>query len=282
MAAIGRTVAILVIAVVMLEPTSAFVPLQQPCGPAASVAPCSGTRICGTSLPRPSLRSALSGDRRQRGVTLSRVRSSARWCSPTALISWSDLEKTTSRSIPSVFSEAELAESSVAGKTVLYRDANGWCPYAERVWLALELKNADYVTCLVDNCLVDDEAEPGSVGSLPRVRWADGSTDDGSNILRILERIEREYPHPPVFFPDLAASVDYVRDSFERFEGIMPRFTKPSRVAPYVLACKIQRAGSFEIENCELGELVPDFKYEVSPRSDSRVSCNHQRTDAGT
>ena len=233
MATIVRTVATVVTAVVMLGPASAFVPLQQPCGPAVAFA-----AHAGKSLPWTCLRSALRRDRRQGGGTLLRSRGSARWHSPTALASWLDLEEAIPRILPSVFSSEEELP---AGKTVLYRDANGWCPYAERVWLALELKNADYVTCLVDDCLVDDAAEPGSVGSLPRVRWPDGSTHDGSNILSLMERIECEYPQAPVLFPDTSASVDYVRDSFERFEGIMPRFTKPSRAAPYVLACKIQR-----------------------------------------
>ena len=39
--------------------------------------------------------------------------------------------------------------------------------------------------------------------------------------------------------------------------------TLPSSLTPYVFACKIQRAGSFKIEECELGELVPKFKYDV-------------------
>jgi hypothetical protein len=244
-------------AVAMLEPASAFVPLQQSCATAVSFF---SSWTC--------LRSALRVERR-RGCVLSLCRGSARWRPPTALVSWSDLDDTTARILPSVFSQAELSEPIAAGKTVLYRDANGWCPYSERVWLALELKNADYVTCLVDD---EDTAEPGSAGSLPRVRWADGTSDDGSNILSILVRIDREYPQAPALFPDMSASVDYVRDSFERFDGIMPRFTKPSRAAPYILACKIQRAGSFEIENCELGELVPKFKYDVSTQSDSRGS----------
>jgi len=273
MAAVVRAVATVLIALAMLEPANAFVSLQQPCGLSVVSAAPAGTSV----QSKTCLRSALRGDRRQRRGALSCGRGSAGSRSPTALVSWSDLEEVTPRILPSVFTEAELAETGAAGKTVLYRDANSWCPYAERVWLALELKNADYVTCLVDHCLADDAAEPGSVGSLPRVRWADGSTDDGSNVLSLLERIEKEFPQPPVLFPDTSASVDYVRDSFERFDGIMPRFTKPSRAAPYVLACKVQRAGSFEIENCELGEIVPKFKYEVSARSHSTVSCHSAR-----
>ena len=31
-----------------------------------------------------------------------------------------------------------------------------------------------------------------------------------------------------------------MRDSLSRFDAIMPRFTRPSSLAPYVYACKIQ------------------------------------------
>ena len=32
------------------------------------------------------------------------------------------------------------------GGLVLYRERNGWCPYSERVWLALEHKGIAYET----------------------------------------------------------------------------------------------------------------------------------------
>ena len=38
------------------------------------------------------------------------------------------------------------------GGLVLYRERNGWCPYSERVWLALEHKGIiEYETVLIDN-----------------------------------------------------------------------------------------------------------------------------------
>jgi len=184
-----------------------------------------------------------------------------------AVSSWSDLESLVPSSVdlarPAVYHADTVSAAALAGKTVLFRDANGWCPYAERVWLALELKVANYVTCLVHHRMPADYGTPGEERSLPRVQWADGSMDDGSSIGAILERIEQDYPHPPALFPKTSVSVDYVRDSFNRFDGIMPRFTLPSSLVPYVLACKIQRAGSFNIEECELGELVPKYKYDV-------------------
>ena len=112
----------------------------------------------------------------------------------------------------------------------------------------------------------DYSATPGEEGSLPRVQWSDGTTHDGSAIAAILERIEEEHPHAPNFFPRISVTVAVVRDSLRRFDAIMPRFTRPSSLAPYVYACKIQRADAlnpFEAEVCEVDQIVPRFKYEV-------------------
>ena len=182
-----------------------------------------------------------------------------------AIPTWSELEQRVPSSVspaPVVLRAAAHADATdLAGKAVLYRDRNGWCPYSERIWLALELKRADYITCLVDD---DYSIPPGGAGSLPRFRSADGTAYEAKDIWTVLERIDADYPQPPILFPDVSVSVALVRDSFERFDGIMPRFTRPSALTPYVFACRLQRAGSFEIEECELGELVPKYKYEVS------------------
>ena len=180
-----------------------------------------------------------------------------------ASLSWATLED----ALPSALDTSGPATiagnasgEDLAGKLVLYRDANGHCPYTERIWLALEIKRIPFVTCLVEH----SEIPPGEAGALPHVQWPDGSTTDGSDTLHILERIEREYPQPPSLFPDKSVTVNYVRDFCDaRFDGVMPRFTLPSRTTPYVFACRIQRAGSFKIEECEVGEIVPQYKYEV-------------------
>ena len=187
------------------------------------------------------------------------------------LSSWSELESR----LPScactempTFDADTVDPAALEGATVLYADRNRWCPNSERVWLALELKRARtrtltrtrtlilslaltrvptlvqtltrrarYVTVLVDD---DYSATPGEEGSLPRVQWPDGTTHDGSAIGAILERIEEEHPHAPNFFPRISVTVAVVRDSLRRFDAIMPRFTRPSSLAPYVYACKIQ------------------------------------------
>jgi glutathione S-transferase len=33
---------------------------------------------------------------------------------------------------------------------IFFRDTNGWCPFCQRVWLALEEKGLDYDSVLID------------------------------------------------------------------------------------------------------------------------------------
>ena len=177
----------------------------------------------------------------------------------TSLPTWSDLERRLPSSVhpadPAVYHSVrdndglDVTDAAVdlEGKTVLYRDSNGWCPYSQRVWLALEMKRADFVSVLVD---VDvDEYSAGT--RLPRVRWSDGTTSEAGEVYAILERIEKEHPHPPAFYPDVSVSVGIVRDSIERrFDGIMPRNTRASSLAPYI----------FRTDEAGAGQIVPKFK----------------------
>ena len=48
---------------------------------------------------------------------------------------------------------------------------------------------------------------------------------DGSAMRDMLQRLDEEFPEPPLF-PKVTVSVDLIGDTFDRFEGIMPRFTR--------------------------------------------------------
>ena len=188
---------------------------------------------------------------------------------------WTELERRLPTSVTNIGPEAPFNAEQAKGRVVLFRDSNAWCPFSERIWLALEVKNADYITCLVDD---DYRQPPLAKGSLPRIKWRDGTTMDGSDPVAMLERIEQEWPHEPLFFPKVSVSVNVVRDSFQRWEGILPRFTLPSATAPYIFACKLQKAGSFAVEECEIGTLVPKYKFEVC-LEEMCVSCQSRSRD---
>jgi glutathione S-transferase len=56
------------------------------------------------------------------------------------IISWDDLHE--------LLPEQEQTEANAP--LVLYRDTNGWCPFCERVWLALEIKQIPYQEQLIN------------------------------------------------------------------------------------------------------------------------------------
>jgi len=77
---------------------------------------------------------------------------------------------------PPVLNEHDESKDTMSATThcVLYRDGNGWCLYSERLWLALEYKQANYQTVL---CHVEGDTY-------------DGSSSGGSNALpQILPRL---------------------------------------------------------------------------------------------
>mmetsp|Transcript_32335 Transcript_32335/g.71415 ORF Transcript_32335/g.71415 Transcript_32335/m.71415 type:complete len:438 (-) Transcript_32335:68-1381(-) len=173
------------------------------------------------------------------------------------LPSWKDLEAklpSLRHAGPAIYDttvSGPVDDANLKGKLAVYVDRNHWCPNTQSALLALEVKNAEYVKVLVDN----DYTEPNT---LPRVQWPDGTVQEGKDMYDILEKIQKECPDGPDLYPqDISVSVDIVRASIERrFDGIMPRYTEPSSVAPFIF-----RDEQFREHE---GEVVPKFKFQVS------------------
>jgi glutathione S-transferase len=172
-------------------------------------------------------------------------------------LTWADLRAkvpSLSHEGPAVFDTTigEIPEETdLEGKLAIYVDRNHWCPNSQRALLALEIKEVDYAKILVD----EDYTNPNT---LPKLQWPDGTVQMGKDIYEILEKIQIEYQNgPDLYKQDMSVSVDIVRASIERrFYGIMPRYTEPSAVAPFIFRNE-------EIRERE-GEVVPKFKFQVS------------------
>jgi len=74
--------------------------------------------------------------------------------------SWKDLSSVTqcdSHEQPiavngaSYSSHPDFGDNGTTERPILYRERHGWCPYSERVWLALEVKGIEYDTIYIDN-----------------------------------------------------------------------------------------------------------------------------------
>ena len=182
--------------------------------------------------------------------------------------SWADLQDklpSTKHAGPLVIEERELdTTTELADKLVIHVDRNHWCPNCERALLALEVKNAEYVKVLVD----DDYSEPDR---LPKLKWPDGTVQQGKDMFQILEKIQEQYSDTtPDLYPSISISVDIVRASIERrFEGIMPRYTLPSSLTPFIFLeeCALEKdplskLGTAEV--CRDDDVVQKFKFKVS------------------
>lgn len=111
---------------------------------------------------------------------------------------------------------------------ILFRERNGWCPYSERVWLALEMKNVPYTTVLIDNT---GRKPAWFGGTTPRVRWADGSEQGES--LDLLREIDARFPEGPALWP-AGAPAGEVDRLIAAFRDTFPRATRPSSRAAFL------------------------------------------------
>jgi hypothetical protein len=160
------------------------------------------------------------------------------WLCLLALQSWSQLESALPATTAPVFLGSLPKGGDVNNKPVLYRDAAGLSVDAQQVWLALEIKEVDYMTVLVD-----DEMP------VPTVQWADGTKQ--TNVVEILEKIQKEYAErPPDLYQGVSVAVDNVRGNIERLDPVFPRNTDPSLYAPYMF-----RDGEATVEESHLVTL---------------------------
>lgn len=143
--------------------------------------------------------------------------------------SWQQLEELlpTSR-VPEprlIDSALDASEPDLKGLT-LFRERHGWCPYSERVWLALEVKGLQYETVLIDNT-GPGRKPPWWGGSTPQVRWEDGHVQGES--LNIVRALDDRYPHSPQLWPN-----ENVTKLVNAFESTFPRGTRPSSRAAFL------------------------------------------------
>ena len=149
--------------------------------------------------------------------------------------SWESLEsKLPTAPAPACYHNNLPEDVASSSSVILFRDSAAICPFAQQIWLALEVKNIDYITVLVDTVI-----EEHSWSSPLRVQWPDGTSQ--TDALDILERLEKEFPggngdnHDVNLYPSISAAVDSVRCNIVRFQGVFPRNTQANPYAPYLI-----------------------------------------------
>jgi hypothetical protein len=194
--------------------------------------------------------------------------------------SWEALQSTpslTNRPPPPIYHNT-LPDSADLSLPVLYRDKDCICAACESVWLALEVKNVNYLTVLVDKQLNEDEP-------IPRISWptkAEASTDDDTGTtnnnnnnndiitdpVKLLEQIQAHYPNTsPHFYPQLSSAVDASRCNILRLPGVMPRNSDETllSLAPYLFRSD--------------GTMVPSSSHVVSLEEVEEMQEEYYRGD---
>lgn len=143
-------------------------------------------------------------------------------------ISWDSIEKgfgEAFRSSPPVSIDSVLQPDKPSFSTsqpTLFRERHGWCPYSERVWLALEALNVPYDTVRIDNTGGGRPSYFG--GQTPQMKWPDGRTQGESYDL--VEALDTKYGND-----QLKCGDGHVQDCVNQFRTIFPRARPSSRAA---------------------------------------------------
>ncbi|KAL7536767.1 hypothetical protein ACHAWF_005556 [Thalassiosira exigua] len=153
---------------------------------------------------------------------------------PTPISQWRDLEEILrpSPSAPdplNLDSALDPSEPSYStSRPTLFRERHGWCPYSERVWLALEHSNVDYETIRIDNT-GPGRKPPYWTGQTPQVRWADGRVRGES--MDLVRELDTLYAGGALY-PESIKS-DVINKERE-FKNTFPSKSRPSSRAAFL------------------------------------------------
>lgn len=120
-------------------------------------------------------------------------------------------------------------------KPTLFRERHSWCPYSERVFLALEVMNVPYETIYIDN--TGHGRRPSYfTGQTPQMKWEDGSTQGES--MDLVRQINTKYKDAitntnniDLYPMDIQSDV---LNKIQSFTNIFPKRTRPSSRAAFL------------------------------------------------
>ena len=111
--------------------------------------------------------------------------------------SWNEVEKALGNSykasrpvsVDSVLSPKKPSFYDKPDCPILFRERHGWCPYSERVFLALEMASIEYYTIRIDN--TGGPRPSYYAGQTPQMKWPDTSRVQGESLDLVEEVDER-------------------------------------------------------------------------------------------
>ncbi len=143
-------------------------------------------------------------------------------------------------------------------KPTFFKERHGWCPYSERVWIALEVKNVPYDIIHIDNSGFNRRPSYFS-GQTPQITWPDGKTQGESmDLVREIDsRYESDGDAVELYPNDIK---NEVINKIRAFDQIFPRRTRPSSRAAFLFRYDGEPLWKNEFEKVlrETNELLGD------------------------
>lgn len=158
-------------------------------------------------------------------------------CTPLAVLSlssvptWQQLSTMPnfSHEIPFAANGASFSSRpEISDKPTLYRERHGWCPYSERIWLALEVLGVDYDTVYIDNIY----GRPSwYFGDTPQMRWENGKIQSES--MDLVREVDKKFRNSSLcLYPE--AIENQVLNKIQAFKKIFPSRARPSSRAAFL------------------------------------------------
>jgi glutathione S-transferase len=135
------------------------------------------------------------------------------------------------RSIDSVLSPTTTTTPTTfsTDRPTLFRERHGWCPYSERVWLALELAGVDYDTVRIDN--TGGPRPSYFSGQTPQMKWPNGGEKFQGESMDLVYEIEKRYGSSLSSSLSNPQQQAHIQDTVNKFQSIFPRARPSSRAA---------------------------------------------------
>jgi glutathione S-transferase len=149
--------------------------------------------------------------------------------------------------IDSVVDPTPPHEWSQNDRPILFREREGWCPYSERVWLALELCRVPYDTVRIDNSGYGSRPSYFS-GQTPQIQWPGGGASSKNQPRQgestdLVRRIFKDYGNNPA----VVTNQERHDACIGMWSEIMPRRSRPSSRAAFLFQSNGEPLGESQL-----------------------------------
>jgi glutathione S-transferase len=155
-----------------------------------------------------------------------------------------DAENERSRAVPPLVIDSvkDPTPPVRTNRPILFREREGWCPYSERVWLALEICHVDYDTVRIDNSGYGLRPSYFTNRQTPQIMWPGSQRMQGESA-DLVRRIFAEYGRPTL----QAHHLDRHEVCLGMWKEIMPQRSRPSSRAAFLFQSNGEPLGELQL-----------------------------------